>query len=81
MKSGHNVPPHGGNGKRTGGNPIMGLHHKDGLNTDLWHESQQELNPKFIVKISVTADSRLLSPTGLVKTIPPNTAIHEQMAT
>ena len=47
----------------------------------LRYESQQELNAKFIVNISVTADSSLLSPTGSVNTIPPNTAIHEQMAT
>ena len=47
----------------------------------LRHESQQELNAKFIVIISVTADSSLLSLTGGVKRIPPDTAIHEQMAT
>ena len=34
MKSGHKVPPHGGNGKQTGGNPIMRIHHKDGVTTD-----------------------------------------------
>ena len=34
MKSGHKVPPHGGNGKRTGENPIMRIHHKDGVTTD-----------------------------------------------
>ena len=34
MKIGHEVPPHGGNGKRTGGNPIMKIHHKDGVTTD-----------------------------------------------
>ena len=27
-------PAHGGNGKRTGGNPIMRIHHKDGVTTD-----------------------------------------------
>ena len=37
------------------------------------YESQQELNAKFIVNISVTADSSLLSPTGGVNTIPPDT--------
>ena len=47
----------------------------------LRYESQQELNAKFIVIISVTADSSLLSPTGGVKRVPPDTAIHEQMAT
>ena len=31
---------------------------------------------KFIVNISVTADSSLLSPTGGVNTIPPDTEIH-----
>ena len=37
------------------------------------YESQQELNAKFIVNISVTADSSLLSPTGGVKRISPDT--------
>ena len=31
------------------------------------------------MNISVTADSSLLSPTGCVNTIPPDTAIHEQI--
>ena len=31
----------------------------------------------FTVNKSVTADSSLLSPTGCVKSIPPDTAIHE----
>ena len=52
-----------------------------GSTTHLRYESQQELNAKFIVIISVTADSSLLSPTGGVKRTPPDTAIHEQMAT
>ena len=43
------------------------------------YESQQQLNAKFIVNVSVTADSSLLSPTGGVNTIPPDTAIHEQI--
>ena len=30
MKIGHKVPPHGGNGKQTGGNPIKRIHDKDG---------------------------------------------------
>ena len=30
----------------------------------LWHESHKEFGAKFIVIISVTADSSLLSPTG-----------------
>ena len=52
-----------------------------GSTIHLRYESQQELNAKFIVIISVTADSSLLSPTGNVKIIPPDTAIHDQMAT
>ena len=39
------------------------------------------MQKKFIVNLSVTADSSLLSPTGGVNTIPPDTEIHEQMAT
>ena len=35
----------------------------------LRYESQQESNAKFIVNISVTADSSLLSPTGGVKSV------------
>ena len=34
MKIGHKVPPHGGNGRRTGVNPIKRIHHKDGVTTD-----------------------------------------------
>ena len=45
----------------------------------LRYESKQQLNANFIVNISVTADSSLLSPTGGVNTIPPDTEIHEQM--
>ena len=50
-------------------------------NYSLRYESQQQLNAKFIVNFSVTADISLLSPTGGVNRIPPDTAIHEQMAT
>ena len=32
--NGHKVPPHGGNGKQTGGSPIVRIHHKDGVTTD-----------------------------------------------
>ena len=39
----------------------------------------QQLNAKFIVNISVTADSSLPSPTGGVNTISPDTEIHEHM--
>ena len=34
MKSGHKVPPHGGNDKRIGEKPIMRIRHKDGVTTD-----------------------------------------------
>ena len=51
-----------------------------GSTIHLRYESQQQLNATFIVNISETADSSLLSPTGCVKRIPPDTAIHEQMA-
>ena len=46
----------------------------------LRYESQQELNAKFIVIISVTADSSPLSPTEGLNRISPDTAIHEQTA-
>ena len=45
----------------------------------LRYESQHELNSKFIVIISVTADGSLLSPTGGVNTIHPEPEIHEQI--
>ena len=48
-----------------------------GSTIHLRFESQQELVSKFIVNISVTADSSLLSPTGGVKTIHPAREIHE----
>ena len=34
VQIGHKVPPHGGNVKLTGGNPIMRTRHKDGVTTD-----------------------------------------------
>ena len=46
--------------------------------THLRYESQQQLNAKFILNISVTAESSLLSPTGGVNRILLDTAIHEQ---
>ena len=92
MKIGRKVPPHGGNGTQPGGIPIMRIHHKDGVNTDrngatsvlsettihLWYESQQEFDAKFIVVISGNSQPSLLSPTGGVRRIPPDTANHEQ---
>ena len=50
-----------------------------GATIHLRYESQQQLNAKFIMNISVTADSSLLSPRGGVNTIHPHTAIHEQI--
>ena len=34
MQKSDKVPFHGGNGKQTGGSPIMRIHHKDGVTTD-----------------------------------------------
>ena len=34
VKIGHKVHPHGGNGKQTGGSPILRIHHKDGVTID-----------------------------------------------
>ena len=62
MQNGYKVPPLLlGNGKQTGGSPIVSTHHKDGMTTDstgqpvpwwfdiyLRKESQQELNSIFL---------------------------------
>ena len=70
MKIGRKVPPRG-NGKQTGGIPLMRPHHKDGVNTDrmgkpvtisassiyLWHESHKEFGAKFTVIISVPVNT------------------------
>ena len=69
MKIGHKVPPHGGNGKLTGGNPTMRIHHRDGLNTDRTEKPVYSVGNysfaagisariKIIVNISVTADKK-----------------------
>ena len=47
MKIGRKVPPHGGNGKPTGGIPIVRLHHKDGLNTDRTGKPVYSVNHLF----------------------------------
>ena len=48
----------------------------------LWHESQQEFDAQKIYRDYIGNSQRsLLSPTEGVKRIPPDTAIHEQMAT
>ena len=92
MKIGRKVPPHGGNGKLPGGIPIMRLHHKDGLNTDRTGKPVYSVNQLFICGMNLSknlmhniyrdyignSQRSLLSPTGGVKRIPPDTAIHEQ---
>ena len=92
MKIGRTVPPHGVNGKLPGGIPIMRLHHKDGLNTDRTEKPVYSVNHLFICGMNLSknlmqnfyrdyignSQRSLLSPTGCVKRIPPDTAIHEQ---
>ena len=59
MKSGHKVPPHGGNGKQTGGNPIMRIHHKDGVTTDWTGKPVYSVgNYSFAVWISATIECK-----------------------
>ena len=48
----------------------------------LRYESQQQLNAKFVVNINIGNSWQQSTVTdGSVKRIPPDTAIHEQMAT
>ena len=54
MKSGHKVPPLGGNGKRTGDILIMRLHHKDGLNTDRTGKPVYSVNQLFICGMNLS---------------------------
>ena len=54
MKSGHKVPPHGGNGKQTGGIPIMRIHHKDGLNTDRTGQPVYSVDQLFICGMNLS---------------------------
>ena len=58
----------------------MGKHVLSASTFHLRHEFQQELNAKFIVVISVKADSNPLSPTGGLRRIPPDIALHELIA-
>ena len=48
MKIGRKIPPHGGNGKLTGGTLIMGIRHKDGVNTDRTGKLVYSVNQLFI---------------------------------
>ena len=94
MKSGHTVPPHGGSGKQTGGNPIMRIHHKDGVTTDWTVKPVYSVgNYSFAVWISATIEctiyreyigyswqqSTVTDGRCKYNTIPPETEIHEQM--
>ena len=54
MKIGHKVPPHGGNGKLTGGNPIMRIHHKDGLKTDRTGKPVYSVHQLFICGMNLS---------------------------
>ena len=70
----------------------MRLHHKDGLNTDRTGKPVYSVNQLFICGMNLSknlmhkiyrdyignSQRSLLSPTGGVKRIPPDTAIHEQ---
>ena len=91
IQNGNKVPPLlRGNGKQTGGSPIMSTHHKDGMTTDLtryfvanysfavWVSARIEFKI-FIVNFSVTADGSLLSPTGGVHGIHLAPEIHEHI--
>ena len=96
MKIGHKVPTHGGNGKLTGGTPLMRIHHKDGVSTDRTGKPVYPVHQPFICGMNLSKkefDAKIyrdyirnsrrspLSPTGGVNRISPNTAIHEPMAT
>ena len=52
MKIGHKVLPHGGNGKLTGGIPIMSLHHKDGVSTDRTEKTVYPVHQLFVRGVS-----------------------------
>ena len=54
MQSGHKVPPHGGNGKLTGGNPIMRTHHKDGVTTDRTEKPEYSVRQLFICGMNLS---------------------------
>ena len=54
MKIGRKVLPHGGDGKLSGGIPIMRLHHKDGLNTDRTGKPVYSVNQLFICGMNLS---------------------------
>ena len=54
MKFGHKVPPHGGNGKLTGGTPIMRIHHKDGVSTDRTGKPVYSVHQLFICGMNLS---------------------------
>ena len=54
------VPPHGGNGKRTGGNPVMRIHHKDEVTTDWTGKPVYSVgNYSFAVRISARIECKI----------------------
>ena len=62
LKSGRKVPPRGGNGKRTGGNPILRIHHKDGVTTDWTEKPVYSVgNYSFAVWISARIEWKIYS--------------------
>ena len=81
------LPRLGGNGKIPGGIPHLRHHRDDGLDTDgagkpakisessiyLWNESHNEFGAKITEAKFGNSQRSLLSPTGGVKSIPPNT--------
>ena len=53
-ESGHKVPLHGGNGKVLGGNPIMRIHHTDGVTTDWTGKPVYSGRQLFICGVSLS---------------------------
>ena len=53
MKIGHKVPLHG-NGKLTGGSPIMRIHHKDGVSTDRTGKLVYSVHQLFICGMNLS---------------------------
>ena len=54
QKIGHKVPPHGGNGKLTGGTPLMRIHRKDGVTTDRTGKLVYSVDQLFICGMNLS---------------------------
>ena len=54
MKIGHKVLLHGGNGKLTDGNPIMRIHHKDGVSSDRTGKPVYSVHQLFICGMNLS---------------------------